>query len=233
MEDENKNTNFELRKLAKKTPLVVSVVFFIGFSLLLFQNISLKQKFQTLTTELTSIDTELSQKKEELELCNSNKAKVVREYEEPYSQSTFKISSPLFEGKEVLIKDLLYRGSEIKQMDINIPADDEFPHPITVTVFDYVDVPVRNVKQFDEYQNATSILRIDTEDRLTLYTTKKGYKMARACGELGYSKTITSIHNVNIVISGYQCTGVYLETAEQQIRESTEYLEKIADVITF
>lgn len=233
MEDQNNISKIVEKTSVKKTFLFLLVLLFITVLFLLFQNAFLKRSLQETSERVNSISSKLSETEEELGLCSGDKAKVINEYEEPYSQSAFKIVSPLFEGKSIQIKDLLYRGSKIRQMGINIPADDEFQHSVKVTVLDYIDVPARNVKQFDDYQNATSTLIIDSEDEPSLYTTAKGYKMARSCGELGYSKSITSTHSIYVVISGYQCNGANIETAKQQIRDSTKYLDKVADTITF
>lgn len=179
---------------------------------------------------------ELNSQNEKLNLCFSDRAQIKQESKKTYSPQEFKISSPLFEGEEMTVKTLSYKGVDIKEMSIDLPQGDNIAHPINIKVYDYVNVPYQKVARFDDFYNALPV-QTDTsvagEPAYYKYVTSKGFNMNRSCGELTIWRNITSIHSIYVVISGYQCTGIFPGQEEQTIKESTRSLEIVADTISF
>ncbi|OGM15145.1 hypothetical protein A2V97_00180 [Candidatus Woesebacteria bacterium RBG_16_42_24] len=208
---------------------ITTLVLFLIVLVVSFVNISFQQKLKDTTQKLAF-------KSEEYELCIDDKAKIIEESKQTYSPQEFKISSPLFEGKEMTVKMLGYKGTEIKEMTIDLPQSDQLGHPINIKVWDYINVPNPKMARFDQYYNAFPLWAETVNDNLTNYFTYKttsGFSMNRACGELTISRSITSIHSIYVLISGYQCTGIFPGKEEETIRESTKFLEEVADTINF
>jgi len=225
------------RQILKKYFLkIVVLIFLLTIVFLGFVNIRLQQQVNNLKDQTKIREQELVTKDEDLQLCYSDRAKVKEESKQIYSPQEFKISSPLFEGQEMTIKTLNYKGSEIKEMSINLPANDERAHLVNIKVWDYVNVPNQKTARFNDYYSAFPLWAetvTGEEPAYYKYVTSNGFNMRRSCGELSMSKSITSINSIYVVISGYQCTGIYLGQEEKTIRESTKYIEKVADTIFF
>lgn len=228
----NKYTQVIQKDIFKITTLILFLaIIFLGYGSIRLQQQLKDQKYQAEKSKQ-----ELILKNEELQLCSSDRAQVKKESKQIYSPQEFKISSPLFEGQEMIVKTLNYKGSDIKEMSIDLPQNDERGHSINIKVWDYVNVPSQKVARFNDYYSAFPLWTetlTGEEPAYYKYITSKGFSMRRSCGELSISKSITSIHSIHVVISGYQCTGIFVGQEEKTIRESTRYLEKVADTIVF
>lgn len=65
------------------------------------------------------------------------------ELQDAYSPENFMASSPLFKYKNMTIKTVNYKGNEIKEMSIGLPA-------VTIIVWDYVNVPHRKIVRLSQ-----------------------------------------------------------------------------------
>lgn len=235
----NKTLDRYRQILQKHFPKVIVPIFLITIVFLGFVNIRLQQQVNNLKDHAKNREQELVTKDEDLQLCYNDRAKIIEESKQIYSPQEFKISSPLFEGQEMIVKTLNYKGSDIKELSIDLPPNDERVHSINIKVWEYVNVPNQKVARFNDYYSAFPLWAealTGEEPAYYKYVTLKGLKgfsMRRSCGELSISKSITSTHSIFVVISGYQCTGIFPGQEEKTIRESTRYLEKVADTIVF
>lgn len=232
----NKTMDKYRQILQKYFSKIVVLIFLLTIVFLGFVNIRLQQQVNNLKDQTKNREQELVTKDEDLQLCYGDRAKVKEESKQIYSPQEFKISSTLFEGQEMTVKTLNYKGSEIKEMSIDLPPNDERAHSINIKVWDYVNVPNQKVARFNDYYSAFPLWAealTGEEPVYYKYLTAKGFSMKRSCGELSVSKSITSIRSIYVVISGYQCTGIFVGQEEKTIRESTRYLEKVADTIVF
>lgn len=230
-----KGFNKYLQVVQKDIFKIATLILFLATLFLGNERIRLQQQIKDQKYQTEKSKQELILKNKELQFCSSDRAQVKKVSKQIYSPQEFKISSPLFEGQEMTIKTLNYKGSDINEMSIDLPQVDERPHSVNIKVYDYLNVPNRKVARFDDYHNAFPLWTETLTEELAYYkyVTSKGFNMKRSCGELSILKSITSIHSIYVVISGYQCTGIYPGQEEKVLRDSTKYLEDVADTIFF
>lgn len=230
-----KGFNKYLQVVQKDIFKIATLILFLATLFLGNERIRLQQQIKDQKYQTEKSKQELILKNEELQFCSSDRAQVKKVSKQIYSPQEFKISSPLFEGQEMTIKTLNYKGSDINEMSIDLPQIDERPVSVNIKVYDYLNVPYRKMARFDDYHNALPLWTetLSEEPAYYKYVTSKGFNMERSCGELSILKSITSVHRIYVVISGYQCTGIYPGQEEKVLRDSTKYLEDVADTILF
>ena len=175
---------------------------------------------------------ELSSVKEELNLCIQNKAKIAQSYKLSYPAQGLSFNSSLFEGKELSVKEWLYKGSTIKEYSIEIPRSDSQTNPLEVKIWDFLNVANPNQATFDNAGNAVLVSSFDNTQSLK-YTAPTKITWNRSYGELSSRKDITSIHTIYIQIIGDKVTGLPNRDWQYYVNSSTRELESIADKIYF
>jgi len=208
----------------KKVIWILSSLILILFGILLYSFFQIK----SLKAQLSNKDTAISKQKEEIELCNNNKGKIINSYVEDYRPAAYSLSSDLFEGKQVKINEWVYKEGVIKEFIF------ELDDLVTVKLWDYFDKDHKDVERriFDEYGNS-SPLELSADQDFEKYKSSKGKVFIRRCGQLNASKIKTSIHSIYVQILGVGCLGFTVDEAKQVILNSTIELEEIADSLSF
>ncbi len=219
-------------KSSNRKNLSPAIVLLGGFAIIfLFFCFHLVQKNAELRTEVINLRQRQGSLSQELDRSNNSKAELIGETRESYPFSAFTVSSPLFVGKEVVVKNFSYRGSTMKELSIALEES------VTVNVWDYMNVPPEKMVRFDQYLNAiplgSTILTPEGKAKYQ-YVTAKGTIFTRSCGELSAQKYLTSTHTVFVSIEkDCEAKGISPGQEELLLKESTRILEKIADTIVF
>lgn len=186
---------------------LVSVLIFAV--ILFFQNKSLKQKY----------DSRLNKSDRELNLCVNDKAELKNSYTISYPNSDFKITSSLFDGKEITVKDWFYKGDGIKEYTITFNKEG-VDYPITIEYWDYVNVKYNHLAYFDENGNSTNFALPNSNARIFTTTgndLKTVYSWQEEWGELWLSKSITSIHSVLVRVIGNRMGGEFIDPVANKV----------------
>lgn len=175
---------------------------------------------------------DLSSVKEELNFCIQNKGKVAKFYKLAYPNQDLSVSSSLFEGRQLNVKEWLYKGDIIKEYSIEVPRKNTNSSPIEIKIWDFRNVAFQHQASFDNIGNAVLLSRVnETQDLKYAAPTKITWN--RSYGELSSRNDTTSIHTIYIQIIGDQVTGLPNKDWQYYVISSTKELEPIADKINF
>ncbi len=144
----------------------------------------------------------------DLMLCNENKGKIISSTHIQYPVPNLRASSPYFEGKYFDVITWQHRGSIFKQYKIDLPSVEAASRPMTISVWDYINIPNEKQVFFHEDNGA-----ISTSDNYTytsvpaLNNTKYGIFWLKSEGffdeDLRSKKNISSTHTIFVDIVGY------------------------------
>lgn len=181
---------------------------------------------------LLPVPDNLSSTKDELDLCIQNKGKAAKSYKLDYPNQDLNVSSPLFEGRQLNVKEWLYKGDTIKEYSIEIPRQDTNSSSIEIKIWDFRNVAFQHQATFDNIGNAVPLSSINEAQTLK-YAAPTKITWNRSYGELSSRNDTTSIHTIYIQIIGDQVTGLPNKDWQYYVNSSTKELEPIADKISF
>ncbi len=171
-----------------KRNLFLFFVIVLLFLLLLYSDFLLKQNLQRTNTQLA--------------LCFNNQASLISVSTSSYPNSEFKLTSQLFDGQNITVKDWNYKGDDIKEYSVTI-LEKSLTYPIYVQMWNFYNVKPENWAYFDDYKQAVNINNMDTASdffNFSNFASSDGTKWQEGYGEFRYSKQVDSIHRILLAI---------------------------------